>query len=135
MRQGLADHARTSKRERRGGGRSLCTETSPNGTASTQTCARSTRALGELARLNPRHAREVELRVLGGLTIAETAARALELDPPLRPGYLPIGVQRLPSLALLGGFPSGAPIPVMPFGGSGASLYAASKSGTLTRPS
>lgn len=57
----------------------------------------------------------------------------LERDPHFV-RYMRILVQRLPSLALLGGFPSEAPIPVRPFWDSGASLYAAPKSGGSTRP-
>ena len=75
MRQVLADHARTARREKRGGGRRAITlhgDFAERGSVDADFCALD-ESLDELARLNPRHARVVELRVFGGLTIAETA--------------------------------------------------------------
>jgi RNA polymerase sigma factor (TIGR02999 family) len=65
MRQVLADHARRAGRRKRGDGLKRVTLDGALGS--------------ERAQLNARHGRVVELRVFGGLTIAETA-EALELS-------------------------------------------------------
>lgn len=75
MRQVLADHARGARREKRGGGRErvVLEESRVEApTADADLCALD-ECLEELNGLNPRHARVVELRVFGGLTIDEAA--------------------------------------------------------------
>ncbi len=75
MRQVLADHARGARREKRGGGRErVALEESRVAApaADADLCALD-ECLEELNGLNPRHARVVELRVFGGLTIDEAA--------------------------------------------------------------
>lgn len=76
MRQVLADHARGAARLKRGGGRPGVTLDGRLGAGpgAAVDLIDLDDSLTRLARLNPRHARVVELRVLGGLTIAETAA-------------------------------------------------------------
>lgn len=75
MRQILADHARAAKREKRGGGWSAVAL--HEGIAQTSQLESDLVALDEcleqLAGMNARHARVVEMRVFGGLTIDETA--------------------------------------------------------------
>lgn len=76
MRRVLTDHARTRGRQKRGGSGVRVT-LDAQAIASNDTsvdCVDLADALSQLERLNERHARVVELRVLGGLTIAETAA-------------------------------------------------------------
>lgn len=74
MRRVLIDHARAKKAEKRGGGKQalriddvLCLnhETDPAEIVALSDC------LEELATLNERHARIVELKVFGGLTVEE----------------------------------------------------------------
>ena len=81
MRQVLGDHARAARREKRGGGRRVVTldgnvalagNVAQHGALDADLCALD-ESLEQLASLNPRHARVVELRVFGGLSIAETA--------------------------------------------------------------
>lgn len=75
MRQVLTDHARAARREKRGGGRRAVTldaELAQRGNLDADLCMLD-ESLEQLANLNPRHARVVELRVFGGLTIDETA--------------------------------------------------------------
>lgn len=80
MRQVLADHARGAARLKRGGGRPGVTLDSQLGVGrgvgpgAAVDLVDLDDSLTRLAHLNARHARVVELRVLGGLTIAETAA-------------------------------------------------------------
>ena len=75
MRQVLTDHARASKRMKRGGGAHRVTLDEQLHGA----CSRSLDlielddTLERLASLNERHAKMVELRIFGGLTIPETA--------------------------------------------------------------
>lgn len=75
MRQVLTDHARARGRQKRGGGarRVTLNESSSKGEAVSLDLVELDDTLRRLAELNPRHARVVELRFLGGLTIAETA--------------------------------------------------------------
>ncbi|MEM7306942.1 MAG: ECF-type sigma factor [Planctomycetota bacterium] len=75
MRQVLADHARGGARQKRGGDRRRITLDGEVGTARERglDLVELDDSLRRLAVLNKRHARVVELRVLGGLTIAETA--------------------------------------------------------------
>lgn len=80
MRQVLTDHARSARRQKRGGSARRVTLDDHSGGDG----ASGGRAdldlvdledsLARLADLNTRHARMVELRLLGGLTIAETAS-------------------------------------------------------------
>jgi RNA polymerase sigma-70 factor (ECF subfamily) len=80
MRQVLADHARRAATVKRGGRRPVVTlDGSLAAGAGAVDVVDLDDSLTRLAALNPRHARVVELRVLGGLTIAETAA-ALEVS-------------------------------------------------------
>ncbi|MFT4840917.1 MAG: RNA polymerase sigma factor (TIGR02999 family) [Planctomycetota bacterium] len=75
MRRVLTDHARARGREKRAGGRvrvTFCTNlVAPDNPPVDYLDLED--ALSRLESLNERHARVVELRVLGGLTIAETA--------------------------------------------------------------
>ena len=78
MRRILVDRARRRRADKRGG-ESLRTDlgeavevAAPEGLSPDQLLALD-QALGELAELNPRKARVLELRLFGGLTIAETA--------------------------------------------------------------
>ena len=75
MRQVLADHARGRDRTKRGSGRPRITLDSSMGMADTTAIelVDLDDSLRRLATLNERHARVVELRIFGGLTIAETA--------------------------------------------------------------
>lgn len=75
MRQVLADHARARRREKRGGGAALVSLNGfdePRDAALTDLSAFD-ESLELLEGLNARHARVVELRVFGGLTIDEAA--------------------------------------------------------------
>ena len=76
MRQVLADHARTRNRAKREGNRPRLTLDQAIGEADTAAIdlVDLDDSLRRLAELNERHARVVELRIFGGLTIAETAA-------------------------------------------------------------
>jgi RNA polymerase sigma factor (TIGR02999 family) len=82
MRNILVSHARHHNRAKRGGGArhvSLSEAVDlPAGEASRILDLDT--ALDNLATLNPRHARIVECRFFGGMTIEETAA-ALEISP------------------------------------------------------
>ena len=75
MRQVLADYARTRGRDKRGGDWSAVTldESSAVDHGTSADLVAIHECLEQLATLNARHARVVELRVLGGLTIDETA--------------------------------------------------------------
>jgi RNA polymerase sigma-70 factor (ECF subfamily) len=75
MRQVLTDHARSGRCQKRGDGRPRVTldETLGMTNAAGLDFVDLDDSLTRLSILNPRHARVVELRVLGGLTIAETA--------------------------------------------------------------
>ena len=80
MRQVVANHARAARREKRGGGlRAVSLDDSVSlepGSAdrspAADLCALD-ECIEELGRLQPRHARLVELRVFGGLTVEEAA--------------------------------------------------------------
>jgi RNA polymerase sigma factor (TIGR02999 family) len=80
MRQVVANHARAARREKRGGGlRAVSLDDSMHAEPGAQDrspaadlCALD-ECLEELASLQPRHARLVELRVFGGLTVEEAA--------------------------------------------------------------
>jgi len=76
MRQVLVDYARRRRADKRGGGSPLVTLEEPaspmDGFAAE--VLDLDRALAELARMNPRHARIVECRFFGGLSVDETAA-------------------------------------------------------------
>lgn len=78
MRQVLTDHARAQNRDKRGGGRSAITldERLVASAAGKKVLdlIELDDSLVRLAALNERHARMVELRFFGGLTIDETAA-------------------------------------------------------------
>jgi RNA polymerase sigma factor (TIGR02999 family) len=75
MRRILADHARRHKAEKRGGDAVRVTIDGADVPAPTSNVMADELdvALEDLARLEPRHARIVELRFFGGLTIEETA--------------------------------------------------------------
>jgi RNA polymerase sigma factor (TIGR02999 family) len=80
MRQVLADHARSRGRAKRGGGQHLVTLDEAVTPAAKSSAATPSvdlialhDALEKLTQLNERHARVVELRLLGSMTIAETA--------------------------------------------------------------
>ena len=83
MRNVLVDHARRKRAEKRGGDRHEVTlsaaELVDGGERLIDALVLDS-ALRRLEALNERHARVVELRFLGGLTIEETA-RVLEIDP------------------------------------------------------
>ena len=75
MRRVLTDHARASKRLKRGGSGKRVTldeQLLPVGEAGIELVELDA-CLGRLAMLNERHARMVELRFFGGMTIPETA--------------------------------------------------------------
>ena len=82
MRQVLVDHARRRRADKRGGGRQDLTLEEDSGSvdAFAAELIDLDRALVELARLNPRHARVVECRFFGGLDVDETAA-VLDVSP------------------------------------------------------
>ncbi len=76
MRQVLADYARGAKRDKRGGGNRRLTLVDPHLGSTNEEGVQLVEledSLTRLATLNPRHARVVELRVFGGLTIPEAA--------------------------------------------------------------
>lgn len=75
MRRVLTDHARARNCQKRvGGGVSMTLDAYSVGSSDTGVdCVDLDDALSVLEKLNERHARVVELRVLGGLTIAEVA--------------------------------------------------------------
>ncbi len=81
MRQVLTDHARRAQRQKRGEGRKRVTlettyssgRTGQAGQAGTVDLVDLDDTLRRLAELNARHAEVVELRILGGLTIQESA--------------------------------------------------------------
>lgn len=83
MRQILVDAARRKKSVRRGGGIKIL-ELDEAASAPINAYAREVldldEALSELEKLNPRHARVVECRYFGGLSVEETAA-ALDVSP------------------------------------------------------
>jgi RNA polymerase sigma-70 factor, ECF subfamily len=75
MRQILVDHARRHSAGKRGGGQQFVTfdEGLGHGAAETAAMLDLHRALDKLAAQDPRGAHVAELRIFGGLTIAETA--------------------------------------------------------------
>lgn len=76
MRRILVDHARKQLATKRGGGEpllSLAVDPAMMAQRSTLDLIALDQALTELAALNPRHARVIELRFFGGLSIEETA--------------------------------------------------------------
>lgn len=74
MRRTLVDHARTLGAERRGGGWHKVTLGDPGGSRESPVDLLALdEALDELAKLDARKARVVELRFLAGLTVEETA--------------------------------------------------------------
>ncbi len=85
MRQVLVDHARRRSAAKRGGGRRAVqldeslTGAGADGPAVVDILALD-EALDELERLDPRQARVVELRFIGGLSLEETA-RLLDVSP------------------------------------------------------
>ena len=82
MRQVLVDHARRKKRVKRGGGAPHVPldEAGELPAADTEKILALNDALDRLAVVNPRHAKVVECRFFGGMTIEETAA-ALDISP------------------------------------------------------
>jgi RNA polymerase sigma factor (TIGR02999 family) len=82
MRRVLADHARRHRAAKRGGGAARVDLDVADGAAGPRDVAADDldAALDDLARLDPRHARIVELRFFGGLSIEETA-EVLEISP------------------------------------------------------
>jgi RNA polymerase sigma factor (TIGR02999 family) len=96
MRQILVDHARRRNAEKRGGGRENISL--DNADLAVDRFAHELidldRALDELAKLNPRHARVVECRFFGGLDVDETAetlgvsARTVKYDWALARAWL-----------------------------------------------
>ena len=82
MRQVLVDHARRKKRQKRGGGAAHVPleEAADLAAADAGQILALDQALARLAELNPRHAKVVEYRFFGGMTIEETAA-ALDVSP------------------------------------------------------
>lgn len=75
MRQVLADHAKARGRVKRGGGqRALALEESRDAGYEADDLVALGETIERLAAFNERHARVVELRVFGALTIDETAA-------------------------------------------------------------
>lgn len=82
MRQVLVDHARRRKADKRGGDMQVVslTEESSAVDAFAADVLDLDRALEQLSERNTRHARVVECRFFGGLSIEETAA-ALEISP------------------------------------------------------
>jgi RNA polymerase sigma-70 factor (ECF subfamily) len=82
MRRILVDHARAHAYAKRGGGARRVTldEAAVVSAESAAEVVALHEALDELARIDPRQSRIVELRYFGGLTIEETA-QALDLSP------------------------------------------------------
>jgi len=74
MRRILVEHARRRNLKRGGGMRHVSLEQAPEvGCARTREVIALDEALNELARMDPRKARVVELRYFGGLSVEETA--------------------------------------------------------------
>ncbi len=96
MRQVLVDYARKRKAEKRGGGQAPLSleEDQIAVDAYAEELIDLDEALERLAALNPRHARVVECRFFGGLSVQETAAaldvssRTVELDWALARAWL-----------------------------------------------
>jgi RNA polymerase sigma factor (TIGR02999 family) len=82
MRQVLVDHARKRRADKRGGGAEVVTlEDDAGGTGGfAAELVDLDDALRELAETNPRHARVVECRFFGGMSVEDTAA-ALGVSP------------------------------------------------------
>ena len=82
MRQVLVDHARRKRADKRGGGADLVTLEDQAGQADafTSELLDLDDALRALAAQNPRHARVVECRFFGGMSVEDTAA-ALGVSP------------------------------------------------------
>jgi len=82
MRQVLVDHARRRKADKRGGDVQVVSLTEESSAVDTFAAdvLDLDRALEQLSKRNTRHARVVECRFFGGLSIEETAA-ALEISP------------------------------------------------------
>jgi len=82
MRNILVSHARARKRVKRGGGERPASleDVGELPAAEADRILGLDEALERLAALNPRHARMVECRFFGGMTVAETAT-ALEVSP------------------------------------------------------
>ena len=83
MRRVLVDHARERGRDKRGGGVSVTSldgQDTPGPGGSTIDIVALDEALAELADVDERQSRIVELRFFGGLTVEETAD-ALEISP------------------------------------------------------
>ena len=83
MRQVLADHAKAQRRIRRGGGAQRITldeHVTPSLGALHVDVVALDDSLRRLAELNERHAEVVAMRVLGGMTVEETA-EALGISP------------------------------------------------------
>jgi len=81
MRQILVDHARSRQASKRGGGNVISLDDSTNISPQTNlNLVALDDALSELARLDERQARIVELRFFAGLSIEETS-RVLEISP------------------------------------------------------
>lgn len=82
IRQVLVDHARRRKAAKRGGDVEVVTldDEASGVDAFAAEVIDLDRALDELTERNPRHARVVECRFFGGLSVAETAA-ALDVSP------------------------------------------------------
>jgi RNA polymerase sigma factor (TIGR02999 family) len=76
MRQVLADHRKAAFREKRGGGERPVTlhDCTDWGQGKALDLLAFEDALSRLGKLNERHSRVVELRILGGLTLDETAS-------------------------------------------------------------
>lgn len=82
MRRILVSHARTRKRLKRGGGapHASLEEAANLPAAEADRILALDEALDRLAEMNPRHARVVECRFFGGMTVEETAV-VLEVSP------------------------------------------------------
>jgi RNA polymerase sigma factor (TIGR02999 family) len=82
MRQVLVDHARKRRADKRGGGVDLVTLNDEVGEAAafTSELLDLDEALRALAEANPRHARVVECRFFGGMSVEDTA-EALGVSP------------------------------------------------------
>lgn len=80
MRRIVIDHARRRKAQKRGGGRLVTLDDQVAGSEGSVDVLRVDEVLEELANLDPRRARLVELRFFGGLTIEETA-HVLDVSP------------------------------------------------------
>jgi RNA polymerase sigma factor (TIGR02999 family) len=82
MRHILVDHARRRRRDKRGGGAPhvMLREVADLSTKEADRILDLDNALDKLAVTNPRHARIVEYRFFGGMTVEETAT-ALDISP------------------------------------------------------